>query len=248
MRHIAPAVDLTSDLIKDIKEELEGNESLKFEYVAETYDAVTILALAEFMARCGRVSTLADQIVGVTRDRTGSDEECGSYAECLERMKGQYLDNGYLGINYDGLGGEYELGASGQPEVASFRIFTHGNETDEQTLYHKKGCLLCRANRFPMITFAENRHELSADARTELNYVRSLIRSDDIERLYIHGYASFTPGGNPSHDRDLSQKRADAVKQYLISLGVPEDTMEAEGKGQTQKFDENRAVVFVLKQ
>jgi peptidoglycan-associated lipoprotein len=48
----------------------------------------------------------------------------------------------------------------------------------------------------------------------------------------------FTDGLGPTdHNEDLSQRRADAVKQWLVSQGIPAGSVDAEGKGETGATD-----------
>jgi len=43
--------------------------------------------------------------------------------------------------------------------------------------------------------------------------------------------------GADDYNRQLSQDRADAVRNYLVSKGVPEDNLVSVGYGETQPLD-----------
>jgi OOP family OmpA-OmpF porin len=45
--------------------------------------------------------------------------------------------------------------------------------------------------------------------------------------------------GFPADNRRLSQARAEAVRQYLITKGVPAERLQAQGYGQERPIDTN---------
>ncbi len=92
--------------------------------------------------------------------------------------------------------------------------------------------------------------------------VASLQRFARIARRYypqskvtIEGFAD--PAGSARYNLDLSRRRADAVRQYLIAQGLPQDQVSSIGYGKTRlvapgaSHDQpgaelNRRVVFVI--
>jgi len=117
MRGTAPSVELAS--IADFTERLdgayEGGVGGIFDYGAETYDAMVIVALAAEIAGTDDPVAVAAEINGVTKEGT----KCTSYAECLALVQaGEDID-------YDGVGGPYEFVDAGEPAAASFRISTY---------------------------------------------------------------------------------------------------------------------------
>ena len=76
------------------------------------------------------------------------------------------------------------------------------------------------------VLFASGKSELLPSARTRLNEVASAIKSDDSQ-------------GSDTFNQQLSQRRADAVRQYLISQGMPADRIRAEGIGEAQPIADN---------
>lgn len=81
--------------------------------------------------------------------------------------------------------------------------------------------------------FAFDRAELSSSGRTSLYEVAGTLRrqGDRLRSVRIVGYTDRL--GSDSYNRELSQRRADAVKAYLVSQGIPEDRVVAEGAGDT---------------
>ncbi|MDQ1422756.1 MAG: branched-chain amino acid transport system substrate-binding protein [Acidimicrobiaceae bacterium] len=102
--------------------------SLKdFNYAAETYDAVVIIALAADMAKSDGID-LAKQINGITRDGT----KCTDYASCKK------LADAGTNLDYDGVSGPIEFSGNGEPLQASYGILSFGADDhidDSKTVY-----------------------------------------------------------------------------------------------------------------
>jgi len=47
--------------------------------------------------------------------------------------------------------------------------------------------------------------------------------------------------GSNKYNQELSERRAEAVKDYLVSKNVPASRVDAEGKGETQAVTKERA-------
>lgn len=77
--------------------------------------------------------------------------------------------------------------------------------------------------------FAIGQAKLGAD-KSELNKLATALKDHpEAGSIQINGYTD--PLGNEKANQALSQKRADAVKTYLVSQGVPADRLKAVGKG-----------------
>jgi len=87
-----------------------------FNYAAETYDAVTIIALAVESAGTDGIE-YASHIVDVTRE----GEKCSSFAECRD-----LLADG-ADIDYDGASGPIELDGNGDPTQVSYALLKMGD-------------------------------------------------------------------------------------------------------------------------
>ena len=85
------------------------------------------------------------------------------------------------------------------------------------------------------VTFAQGKSELTADARKALAVIQPG------KHVQIVGTASTE--GNPELNQKLSQARADAVAEYLLTRGVAVD--EATGKGVQGTTSNRLAVVYV---
>lgn len=115
-KQTTPSVDLGSitAFIDRLYDAMGAEEETA--YGAETYDAVTIIALAAEVAGSDSPKAIAAEINGVTKD----GEKCTDFASCKA-----LIDAG-TDIDYDGLGGPYEFGDAGEPLAASFRVDTYG--------------------------------------------------------------------------------------------------------------------------
>jgi branched-chain amino acid transport system substrate-binding protein len=127
MRGTTPSVDLSTitDFTARLDTMVEGGLGGIYDYGAETYDAITIVALAAEMAQSLVPTDIAAQINDVTR---GGDK-CTDFASCVELIQGGSTD-----IDYDGVGGPYEFIDAGEPSAASYRIVTLGDDGPDPAL------------------------------------------------------------------------------------------------------------------
>lgn len=81
------------------------------------------------------------------------------------------------------------------------------------------------------IRFSIGSTELSPSSRRALNEIAGEMKksANSFEKVRIAGLAD--PTGNAERNQRLSQARAERVRNYLISRGVPENKLEAVGKG-----------------
>jgi len=56
----------------------------------------------------------------------------------------------------------------------------------------------------------------------------------DIEQINVTAYAD--PIGNDRYNQRLSERRANAVRNYLVGKGLPSDRVSAKGMGETNQF------------
>ncbi len=87
------------------------------------------------------------------------------------------------------------------------------------------------------VHFELNKSVLAADSKTILDEVAaSLIARPDV-KVEIGGHCDWM--GSDEYNLKLSNGRADAVMQYLISKGVKADNLTAKGYGETQPIGDN---------
>jgi len=127
MRGTEPSVDLSTitDFTGRLDGAIEGGVNGVFAYGAETYDAITIIALAAAVAGTDDPVAVAAEINGVTKD----GDTCTNFADCIA------IIDGGGDPDYDGVGGPYEFIDAGEPAAASFRIATYdGGDTPNTDL------------------------------------------------------------------------------------------------------------------
>ena len=86
-----------------------------FQYAPEAYDATILAALAATLAH----DDAGIRVAAHLRSASVGGIKCTSYAECLDVLVTEPA------IDYDGLSGELNLDAAGDPTSASFGVFTY---------------------------------------------------------------------------------------------------------------------------
>lgn len=85
------------------------------------------------------------------------------------------------------------------------------------------------------VNFAFDSYALDAKAQGILNEAAALIKENPNKRVILHGWTDSK--GSDSYNAKLSQNRANSVKSYLTSQGVPSSRMTAIGSGKSFKYD-----------
>ena len=80
------------------------------------------------------------------------------------------------------------------------------------------------------VSFTTGSVDLDTNAHGALNGVATWMKADSKRSLHLHGYADTT--GNSEANLVLSQKRADAVKDYLVAQGVDASQIMTVGRGE----------------
>lgn len=98
-----------------------------------------------------------------------------------------------------------------------------------------------------------NKSELSSDARDALQKDAEFLRSYPQVRVTIEGHCD--ERGSEEYNLGLGQRRADAAKQYLVSLGIGADRLQTMSWGKEHPFctehnedcwHQNRRAHFVM--
>lgn len=87
------------------------------------------------------------------------------------------------------------------------------------------------------VLFASDKALLLADARTRLTQVSTALLETKERRLTIEGHTDSQ--GKDAYNVDLSQRRADAVRTFLVSNGYPADLITARGSGKSMPIADN---------
>lgn len=95
------------------------------------------------------------------------------------------------------------------------------------------------------VLFAINSSYLSEAAKKELDKLYALLENRPAKRLLVEGHTDAT--GTAEYNLWLSEKRAESVKDYLVSRGLPASIFEIKGLGQTQPVASNSTTEGRLK-
>jgi outer membrane protein OmpA-like peptidoglycan-associated protein len=87
------------------------------------------------------------------------------------------------------------------------------------------------------VLFATNQSMLLPAAQTRLNQVADALLATKERTLIVEGHTDSQ--GTAAYNFGLSQRRADAVRSYLISRGYPADQIQARGIGKDRPITEN---------
>ena len=125
MKGTTPLVELSQEFKDRL---LVVDDSLQdFNYAAESYDAVVVIALAAIAAESDAGTDIGGEIIGVTRDGT----KCTAFKECADLLAdGEDID-------YDGVSGPIDFDDVGDPGQASFGILQFNAEAKLDTLEYR---------------------------------------------------------------------------------------------------------------
>jgi chemotaxis protein MotB len=95
------------------------------------------------------------------------------------------------------------------------------------------------------LLFPSGGSEMSADAKASIAKVAAVLAPHQKNKIAVNGYTDSTPIGpelakqGVTTNLILSQKRADAVMQFMISQGVKPDMVSAHGFGEANPVASN---------
>jgi outer membrane protein OmpA-like peptidoglycan-associated protein len=105
------------------------------------------------------------------------------------------------------------------------------------------------------VLFETDRAELRGGAQRELDRLANALRDRTGFDLVIEGHTDST--GTAAHNQDLSERRADSVRRYLVAGGISRDRTSSSGLGQHHPVasndnaggrQQNRRVEIVIQQ
>jgi outer membrane protein OmpA-like peptidoglycan-associated protein len=88
------------------------------------------------------------------------------------------------------------------------------------------------------VLFASNHSDLLPSAQAKLNDVAAALTKQDTEsKINVEGFTDSQ--GDASYNQELSQRRAQTVRDYLVSRGISSDRVTAQGFGLTRPVADN---------
>lgn len=90
------------------------------------------------------------------------------------------------------------------------------------------------------VLFVTAKADLLPAAQLKLNDVaNALIKEDPLSKLVVEGHTDSQ--GGATYNQDLSQRRAQVVRDYLVSRGIAADRITAQGFGPTRSIADNNS-------
>jgi outer membrane protein OmpA-like peptidoglycan-associated protein len=105
------------------------------------------------------------------------------------------------------------------------------------TQVDSRGCEMERVIVLKGVTFALNSDELVGDSAAVLDEVATSLRRYPDQKVEVAGYTDSQ--GNDTYNRNLSQRRANSVRGYLIAQGVAAESLTAKGYGEANPIADN---------
>jgi outer membrane protein OmpA-like peptidoglycan-associated protein len=131
-------------------------------------------------------------------------------------------------------------------------LLDHDGCPDEIEVVVRETCEEIRL--WQQVYFAPGSAELDEAARLELDQVaHELLTNPVIESVLVQGHTDSRERGSTDGSVQLSQARADAIREYLVRQGVPSELLAAQGYGderpvarnsETEGRAHNRRVTF----
>lgn len=126
-----------------------------------------------------------------------------------------------------------------------FLLFRHLSEEKEEVVAEVEQV----ETEFNAVQFEKAKYNLSPDATAVLDKLGEVMISHEKFTLRIEGHTS--KEGDLDFNQKLSENRAKATYEYLLSKGVPSDRVSYEGMGSTCPIDEtqlapNRRTEFII--
>jgi len=98
---------------------------------------------------------------------------------------------------------------------------------------------------FDNLVFETGKDVIKPSSFEYLDKLSEVLLAEPTWKLQIIGHTDSV--GNDAYNLNLSNKRADAVKKYLISKNIPENFITSIGKGETMPIADNKTAEGRLK-
>jgi OmpA-OmpF porin, OOP family len=86
--------------------------------------------------------------------------------------------------------------------------------------------------------FNFDKADLRPDAKAELDSLLERMRASNVDEISLVGHTDSI--GTDAYNQKLSERRADAVKAYLVSQGMPAEKIHTEGRGEREPVADNK--------
>jgi outer membrane protein OmpA-like peptidoglycan-associated protein len=195
-----------------------------YSYIATRKSELAIAQASESLALKEQQRAEQDYQAGLERQSQQLAQESSQYSQQLTQTQQQLQASGEeLRAREQKLA---ELKAAADRAQAQLRQMEAIREEEGRMIISLSGVL-----------FETGGNQLSAPAQTRLDMVAQALAAYPDRNIVIEGHTDAT--GADSTNQDLSQRRADAVRTYLESRGVPAERMRAVGRGESAPIASN---------
>jgi outer membrane protein OmpA-like peptidoglycan-associated protein len=89
------------------------------------------------------------------------------------------------------------------------------------------------------VLFKTGKWDLKPGAMAKLDQIAEALKGKD-QPMTVYGFTDNV--GAQDMNMELSQKRADSVRTYIVSKGIPQDLITAQGKGPDSPVADNTSI------
>jgi outer membrane protein OmpA-like peptidoglycan-associated protein len=89
------------------------------------------------------------------------------------------------------------------------------------------------------VLFKTAKSDLKAGAMAKLDEIAGALKGKE-QPIVVYGYTDDV--GTRDNNMELSQRRADSVRSYLVSKGIPQDLVTSQGKGPDAAVADNQSI------
>lgn len=95
---------------------------------------------------------------------------------------------------------------------------------------------------YTVLNYKKNSDELTKASKKRLAKIQNYLQHDkDIELVLVEGFSDSY--GGRWHNQQVSEKRANKIKQYFTATGLPEDRIESIGHGEKRHIASNASIL-----
>lgn len=131
------------------------------------------------------------------------------------------------------------IGQTGVLNPNEAGAFGDGSVTDPNSALSGRGDPLDPANQergvLESVYFAFDQSAIGSTERPKLDAAKAYLDANPGKRLLIEGRADWR--GTAEYNLGLGDRRAQAAKQYLVTIGVPETSIEVLSKGDLEAVE-----------
>ncbi len=141
----------------------------------------------------------------------------------------------YAILNRDG---QYALYVEKQGYLFESRTFSDGEESSPKVIdFYLQPIKAGLTTRLNNIFFDTDQYALRQESKTELNKVVGFLKMNPEIRVEIAGHTD--DQGTEAYNKELSERRAESVYQYLIDSGIRSEQVRYRGYGESQPLADN---------